>query len=186
MHLGNSVMKTRKVTPRCSNISFFRAFFVIADYSKNIRYIEYALFDSSTESNRTLLDSLFEIFAYLHTPTEMPRGTKSEQTCCAVGCRNSYANMNKAEEYTNSHRFQCAIAVDAGLACAPASNDGLRCIRLREIQTENYHSCYNITNGEASKRKQNGNRSVQVQLYRVKKDEKRMGDVCTPFLNVRR
>ncbi|XP_049524240.1 THAP domain-containing protein 6-like isoform X2 [Dermacentor silvarum] len=35
----------------------------------------------------------------------MPRGTKSEQTCCVVGCTNSYSSMDKAGEGIQFHRF---------------------------------------------------------------------------------
>ena len=63
---------------------------------------------------------------------EMPRGTKPEQTGCAVGCTNSYANIDKAGEYIQFHRFPSAITVDDGLARTPAANDGPRCVKLHE------------------------------------------------------
>lgn len=37
MRLGNSMMKTKKAAPRCSDVSRLRALFVLADYSKKVR-----------------------------------------------------------------------------------------------------------------------------------------------------
>lgn len=88
MHTVNAMIKTRKMTPRCYNVSFLSGFAIGADYSKNIRYFEYAEFDSSTESKRTLFDLLLENFEYSHDPTIYLQETKTNldrSTCFVQG-----------------------------------------------------------------------------------------------------
>lgn len=72
MHLGHSIIKATKTIPRSSNIfvplGFSHLRWLFEKYSKNIRYFEYALFDSSAELNRTLYDLLFKSLEYSHNP----------------------------------------------------------------------------------------------------------------------